>query len=148
MEQLNLEELVLRLRNGKPCKMNPVLRCLVQGMCDRWCVLSKLRGTPHIMQNIWRNVQNYWRDSIRSFSGVEEKTQGGGGDPRADLNFLITTREIGMYFKHRCWAAKSKSVSHPCISSEGQTNSIFCFEFSTPSLCVPSSGYKNTTKLY
>ena len=34
------------------------------------------------------------------------------------------------------------------IRVEGQANTIFSFQFSTPSLCLPSSGSKNATKLY
>ena len=51
-----------------------------------------------------------------------------------------------MCFQHRCLLPNQICI--PVIRAKGQTNNIFCFEFSTPSLCVPSSGSRNITKLY
>ena len=36
---------------------NPILKVLLEGVYDADCVLSKLRGCPHLLKDIWRDVR-------------------------------------------------------------------------------------------
>ena len=36
---------------------NPILKVLLEGVYDTDCVLSKLRGCPHLLKDIWRDVR-------------------------------------------------------------------------------------------
>ena len=38
---------------------NPILKALLCGVYDSECVLSKLRGCPHLLKEIWREVKSY-----------------------------------------------------------------------------------------
>ena len=44
---------------------NPVLRVLIDGVCDEECVLSQLNGLPHVVRDIWNRVVRYWKRSIK-----------------------------------------------------------------------------------
>ena len=43
---------------------NPILKVLLEGIYEDECILSKLRGTPHLIQKIWNDVMNYWKKKI------------------------------------------------------------------------------------
>ena len=44
--------------------MNSILKTFLEGLYDGDCVLSKLRGCPHILKQIWTNVRTFWEDSL------------------------------------------------------------------------------------
>ena len=43
---------------------NLILKTFLEGLYDEHCVISKLRGCPHILKQIWRNVKTFWEDSV------------------------------------------------------------------------------------
>ena len=43
---------------------NSILKTILEGLYDEDCVLSKLRGCPHILKQIWTIVRTFWEDSI------------------------------------------------------------------------------------
>ena len=43
---------------------NPILKALLCGVYDSECVLSKLRGCPHLLKKIWREVKCYYLAQI------------------------------------------------------------------------------------
>ena len=45
-------------------KLNPLLKVLLEGYYDEDCVMSKLRGCPHLLQDIWRKVVTFNRSQI------------------------------------------------------------------------------------
>ena len=45
-------------------KLNPLLKVLLEGYYDEDCVMSKLRGCPHLLQDIWRKVVKFNRSQI------------------------------------------------------------------------------------
>ena len=51
--------------------MNPILRTILEGVYDSGCPLSNLRGTPHLVQIIWKYIIGYWKSLITI--GVHEK---------------------------------------------------------------------------
>ena len=44
--------------------MNSILKTFLEGLYDADCVLSKLRGCPHILKQIWTDVRTFWEDSL------------------------------------------------------------------------------------
>ena len=52
-------------KEGKMEKcLNPILRTILQGVYDTNSSLYSLRGTPHIVQMIWRFIVEYWKSSL------------------------------------------------------------------------------------
>ena len=48
---------------------NPVLRTIIDGVCDENCALSLLDGTPHIVRTIWNIVvELFWKRCIKKGS--------------------------------------------------------------------------------
>ena len=45
-------------------EINPILHVLLQGLYDNESTISVLRGSPHIVQIIWRHVIDFWRSLI------------------------------------------------------------------------------------
>ena len=45
-------------------KLNPLLKVLLEGYYDEDCVMSKLRGCPHLLQDIWRKVVKFNKSQI------------------------------------------------------------------------------------
>jgi len=45
-------------------KLNPLLKVLLEGYYDEDCVMSKLRGCPHLLQDVWRKVAKFNRSQI------------------------------------------------------------------------------------
>ena len=43
---------------------NPVLKIFLEGLYDKDCHLSKLRGCPYIVMRIWKEVRNFWGEKI------------------------------------------------------------------------------------
>ena len=43
---------------------NPVLKIFLEGLYDKDCHLSKLRGCPYLVMRIWKEVRNFWREKI------------------------------------------------------------------------------------
>ena len=43
---------------------NPVLKIFLEGLYDKDCHLSKLRGCPYIVMRIWKEVRNFWEGKI------------------------------------------------------------------------------------
>ena len=43
---------------------NPVLKIFLEGLYDKDCHLSKLRGCPYIVMRIWKEVRNFWGGKI------------------------------------------------------------------------------------
>ena len=41
-----------RMKNLKP--INPIARCILQGVLDEGSTLSKLNGISHVLQMIWK----------------------------------------------------------------------------------------------
>ena len=44
---------------------NVLVKTLLEGVYDEKCVLHKLRGLPHIVQEIWKEVRKYWLNQIQ-----------------------------------------------------------------------------------
>jgi len=44
--------------------LNPVLRVILEGVYDNGSSFSKLRGKPHIIKVIWKNISSYWKSLI------------------------------------------------------------------------------------
>ena len=44
--------------------LNPILKVILEGVYDNGSSFSKLRGTPHIIKIIWKNVSSYWKSLI------------------------------------------------------------------------------------
>ena len=44
---------------------NKLVKTLLEGVYDESCVLHKLRGLPHIVQEIWKEVRQYWLNQIQ-----------------------------------------------------------------------------------
>ena len=44
--------------------LNPLLKVILEGLYDEDCVMSKLRGCPHIIKDIWRKVLNHHKSLI------------------------------------------------------------------------------------
>jgi len=53
------------------CAMNPILRTILEGVYDAGSPLSNLRGTPHLVQMIWKYIVGYWKSLIKI--GVHER---------------------------------------------------------------------------
>ena len=53
------------------CAMNPILRTILEGVYDAGSPLSNLRGTPHLVQIIWKYLIGYWKSLIKI--GVNER---------------------------------------------------------------------------
>ena len=51
--------------------LNPILRTIFEGVYDIGSPLSRLRGTPHLVQMVWKFIVNYWKSCIKI--GVPEK---------------------------------------------------------------------------
>ena len=47
-------------------RLNPVARVLLQGVYDENSPLSKLSGTPNVLQMIWNMIKLYWKSLIKS----------------------------------------------------------------------------------
>ena len=61
-------------------RLNPVARVLLQGVYDAESPLSMLRGTPNILQMIWRMIKIYWKSLIKiTPSKYDEKREEEGG---------------------------------------------------------------------
>ena len=68
---IDIAELLL-LKQSNPrelVKINPILRCLLDGVSDDNCILSVLNGKTHVLDNIWQMVTNYWRSCIETSNG-------------------------------------------------------------------------------
>ena len=44
---------------------NLLVKVLLEGVYDEGCVLSKLKGCPHILGMIWRDVTQNWLAQIQ-----------------------------------------------------------------------------------
>ena len=53
-----------QLRNTQH-RMNSVLRLIWEGVYDDGSSLSLLRGTPHVVEDIWKLVEGYWKSLIK-----------------------------------------------------------------------------------
>ena len=45
---------------------NPIVKTLLEGVYEDDCVLSQLRGCPHLLKEIWRDVRSYYAKIIRT----------------------------------------------------------------------------------
>ena len=52
--------------------INPILRAILEGVYDTGSPLSRLRGTPHLVQFIWKLIVQYWKSLIKM--GLEVQT--------------------------------------------------------------------------
>ena len=43
----------------------PISKVLLEGLYDKECVLSHLRGCQHVMRRIWEELLDYWTQAIR-----------------------------------------------------------------------------------
>jgi len=43
----------------------PISKVLLEGLYDKECVLSQLRGCQHVMRRIWEELLDYWTKAIR-----------------------------------------------------------------------------------
>ena len=43
----------------------PISKVLLEGLYDKECVLSQLRGCQHVMRRIWEELLDYWTQAIR-----------------------------------------------------------------------------------
>ena len=50
--------------NDSNSDSNPVLKIFLEGLYDKDCHLSKLRGCPYLVMRIWKEVRNFWREKI------------------------------------------------------------------------------------
>ena len=41
-----------------------ILKVILDGLYDEDCPLSKLRGCPHVMKFIWKDVRDYWKSKV------------------------------------------------------------------------------------
>jgi hypothetical protein len=46
-------------------RMNPLIRVILEGVYDNESPLSALRGTPHIVRNIWEMIVEYYKTLIQ-----------------------------------------------------------------------------------
>ena len=45
---------------------NPIIKAVLEGVYEDDCVLSKLRGCPHLLKGIWGDVRSYCLAQIRT----------------------------------------------------------------------------------
>jgi hypothetical protein len=46
-------------------RMNSIIRVILEGVYDNESPLSALRGTPHIVRNIWEMIVEYYKHLIQ-----------------------------------------------------------------------------------
>ena len=55
---------LIKMSGGKK-STNLLVKVLLEGVYDEGCVLAKLKGCPHILDIIWRDVRRYWLAQIQ-----------------------------------------------------------------------------------
>ena len=60
-------------KQGKKTIKNPLLKAVLEGVYDADCVLSKLRGCPHLLKVIWRDVRSHGLAQIRTPNKKQHK---------------------------------------------------------------------------
>ena len=50
--------------SAEVARLDPITKAFLEGVYDEKCVLFKLKGLWNILQEIWRLVKKYWRESV------------------------------------------------------------------------------------
>ena len=53
-------------KHRKKTITNPIIRAVLQGVYEDECVLAQLRGCPHLLAVIWRDVRSHCLAQIRT----------------------------------------------------------------------------------
>jgi len=85
---------------------NPILKVLLEGVYDADCVLSKLRGCPHLLKDIWRDVRRSCLSQISlpnkkvNRMGVKNDGELGDGDETDEDCGISSGRNVNPLVYH------------------------------------------------
>ena len=88
-EQYDIQKLLIwKQTNSKNLlSINPVLRALVDGICDENSPLSIFIGLPHVLQMIWTIVTEAWKKMIKEGIDINSRSQFYGMEPSESIAF-------------------------------------------------------------
>ena len=68
-------------------KLHPTIKAFLEGVYDEECVLFLLNGLHHILKEIWRHVNKYWRECVMETKSTQ--------DPGTFEGFMISYLNVG-----------------------------------------------------
>ena len=74
-------------------KLHPTIKAFLEGVYDEECVLFLLNGLHHILKEIWRHVNKYWRECVIKTKSIQDPSP-------ADWNVSTYLKSFPRYLRY------------------------------------------------